>query len=223
MPEIGATDAPTARVPSEGVLEMESLALAVDHDPFMPDRSRAEPYRLPGEFVERIVPVRREEPDPPPFRIIGTAQVGNEGIALVEIENSAYPEVVKVGETVFGYELRRVETEAATVFGQGQAFRLAVERGEVEPQRRSNNDRNVRNSRNSREALQAAADRLRAVSEQLQERGLPAQMIEQMLRQQSGGRSRNIEIVPTDRGNRVIVRTRPDTSRTDLPRTPESR
>lgn len=226
QPEIIAASMPAARVPSEGVLEMESLALAVDHDPFRPDRRRAEPYRLPGEMVERPVPVRRVEPDPPPFRVIGTAQVGDQGIALVEVENSSYPEVVKVGETLFGYRLQRVETEAATMVGQGQAFRLAVERGAVQNSRGRGDDDDERRGRNSRNTRAAAAalERAQAVLEQLRERGLPTEMMEQVIRQQVGGRMmRDIQIVPSDGRNRVIIRTRPDTSTVELPRTPEPR
>jgi hypothetical protein len=224
QPEIVAASIPAARVPSEGVLEMESLALAVDHDPFMPDRRRAEPYRLPGEMVERAMPVRREEPDPPPFRVIGTAQVGDQGIALVEVENSSYPEVVKVGETLFGYRLQRVETEAATMVGQGQAFRLAVERGEAQNSRsRGDDDDRGRNSRNQRAAA-AALERAQSVLEQLRERGMPTEMMEQILRQQVGPRLRgDIQVVPDDGRNRVIIRARPDTSTIELPRTPEPR
>jgi hypothetical protein len=218
--EIDADDAPPARVPSEGVLDREALALAVDHDPFMPDRRRAAPYRLPGETVERPVVVRSEEPDPPPFRVIGTAQIGDAGIALVEVENSPAPEVVKVGESLFGYRLQRVETEAATMVGQGQTVRLAVERGEIEPQRGSN-DRNNRNSRNNRNTEQQL-DRARAVLEQLRERGLPIQMIGQIMSQQFRSiRGSSFGVVETDGGNRVIIRTRPDTSRIELSYSPE--
>jgi hypothetical protein len=224
--ELDAGAVPAARVPSESVLEMESLALAVDHDPFMPDRRRAEPYRLPGEYVERPMPVRREEPEPPPFRVIGTAQVGDQGIALVEVENSSYPEVVKVGETLFGYRLQRVETEAATMVGQGQAFRLAVERGAAQNSRRRGDDDDESSGRNSRNARQAAAamERAQTILEQLRERGLPTEMMEQVIRQQVGGRTmRDIEIVPNDGRNRAIIRVRPDTSTVEMPRTPEPR
>jgi hypothetical protein len=220
--EIAAADGPAARVPSEGVLEMESLALAVDHDPFMPDRSRAASYRLPGEFVERPVVEREPEPDPPPFRVVGTAQVGGAGIALVQVENSTAPEIVKVGESLFGYRLQRVETEAATLVGQGQSFRLAVERGEVAGGERDER-RGGRNERNNRNAEEQVAERLRGVLEQLQERGLPAQMIEQLMRQQMGRGGRNIEIERTDVPGRVIVRTRPDTLSFEPPHTPEPR
>jgi hypothetical protein len=222
MAEIAVADVPAARVPSEGVLEMESLALAVDHDPFMPDRSRAASYRLPGEFVDRPIVVREPEPDPPPFRVVGTAQVGDAGIALVQVENSTAPEIVKVGESLFGYRLQRVETEAATLVGQGQSFRLAVERGEVAGGERDER-RGGRNERNNRNAEEQMAERLRGVLEQLQERGLPAQMIEQLMRQQMGGRGRNIVVEPADGRGRVIVRTRPDTLSFEPPHAPEPR
>lgn len=213
LPEIQAAEASVAGVPSEGVLGMESLALAVDHDPFMPDRRRASPYRLPGELVEQPVITRREEPDPPPFRVIGTAQVGDAGIALIEVENTDYPEVVKVGESLLGYRLQRVETEAATVVGQGQTVRLAVERGEATPAREERSGRNSR-GRNTNAQLEAAAERMQQIVQQLTERGLPSQMIEQIVRQ--GGRALQFQ-VQDGRSDRVIIRARPDTSTVQLP------
>lgn len=223
-PEIRAADAPIAGVPSEGVLGMESLTLAVDHDPFMPDRSRPAPYRLPGEIVERQPVVRREEPDPPPFRVIGTAQVGDAGIALVEVENSEYPEVVKVGETLFGYRLARVETEAATMVGQGQTVRLAVERGEASGAANDGRGRNSRSRNANTRQVEAAAERMRTIAEQLIERGLPSQMIEQIMRQQGGRVLQDVQIDRTTDGRgRIIIRGRPDTLSINLPRTPEPR
>jgi chorismate mutase len=154
--------------------------------------------------------------------VVGTAQVGGAGIALVQVENSTAPEIVKVGESLFGYRLQRVETEAATLVGQGQSFRLAVERGEVAGGERDERQ-GGRNERNNRNAEEQIAERIRGVMEQLQERGLPAAMIEQLMRQQMGRGGRNIEIERTDVPDRVIVRTRPDTLSFELPHTPEPR
>jgi chorismate mutase len=166
---------------------------------------------------------REPEPDPPPFRVVGTAQMGGAGIALVQLEDSPSPAIVSVGESMLGYRLQQVETDAATVVGQGQSFRLAVESGEVAGGERTER-RGGRNERNNRNAEEQVAERLRGVLEQLQERGLPAQMIEQLMRQQMGGRGRSIEVRrDSDGPPRVIIRTRPDTLSIQPPHTPEPR
>lgn len=122
--------APVARVPSEGVLGMQSLALAVDHDPFMPDRRRAEAYRLPTEFTPRPVVTREEEVDPPPFRVVGTATMGETGMALVQpLEAGAAIDFVNVGSTVQGYRLAGVDNESATLVMRDRTFRLGIQAG----------------------------------------------------------------------------------------------
>jgi len=216
-PEIAEAPARVATVPSEGILEMESLALAVDHDPFMPDRTRPASYRLPGDRVEAEAPVRREAPPPPPFRVIGTAVSGEGGIALVEVEETPAPQIVTVGESLFGYRLERVETDAATLVGQGQTVRLAVEQG---GQSASGNERNSRNSRNGN--AEQAVQRAQEVLEALRSRGMPVEMVEQLMTQQLRGARGGRANVVFD-GGRVMVRTRPDTSSVNLPDAPEPR
>jgi len=116
---------------SGGVLDEASLSIAVDRDPFLPDRHRAEPYRMPGESVSSEVVARPEPPDTPPFHVIGTGSSGESGIALVQAEDADAPEVLRVGDSLRGYRLASVEPETATVVLGGQELRLAVEQGEA--------------------------------------------------------------------------------------------
>jgi hypothetical protein len=215
QPEIPDGQAPSASVPSEGVLALESLVLAVDHDPFMPDRTRPAAYRLPGDRVEIRAPERREPPPPPPFRLIGTAVNGESGIALLEIENVATPAIVSVGESVFGYRLDHVQTDAATVVSGGNFVTLAVEQGGPVA---GNSGRNTRsNGRNSGRDAEAA-DRASAVLDALRARGMPTEMVEQLINQQLRG-ARGV----TFDGNRITIRARPDASRINVPDAPGPR
>lgn len=170
-------DAETARVPSETVLPLDALALAVDQDPFQPDRRRPEAYRLPGEEVDVEAPVRRT-PTPPPFQVIGTAVSGRAGLAIIQAGDDP-PRVVSVGESVSGFRLLHVEDDAATVMGDGETVRLAVETASA--RQASNAGR--------RGALTETRNRqLGEMLQQLQQRGLPAEFIDQLMRQQGRGR-----------------------------------
>lgn len=207
VPELPETTERTATVPSEGVLDIESLALAVDHDPFQPDRSRPEPYRLPGDEVTVEAPVEPEPPPVPPFRVIGTAVVDEErGLALVQAEDGTQ-QMMKVGETLLGYRLQRVDSESATLMGQGWTLTLMVESATLA----SNAAADRRSGRNGRNAQTEAAAQL---LEQLRERGLPAQFIEQLM--QARGRTGRAGGVQFN-----IRRTGPDTI--IVPRSPEPR
>jgi hypothetical protein len=171
--ELPFDDLASATVPSETVLELESLALAVDHDPFMPDRRRAQPYRLPGEYMPQPVAVRMEEPEPPPFRVIGTAMVGESGMALVEMLEEGAPGIMRVGGSLLGYRLQSVDAETATLVRQSQTLTLAVQSG--------TDGRGV-GGRNP----ETEADLVRDVMlRELRERGVAPELIEQMLNAQT--------------------------------------
>ncbi|MCI0432680.1 MAG: hypothetical protein L0271_03375 [Gemmatimonadetes bacterium] len=183
------TDAPETatvepRVPSEAALPLDALALAVDQDPFQPDRQRPEPYRLPGEDVAMDVPVEREMPTPP-FRIIGTAVTGDAGLAIVQGEDGT-PRVVGVGETVSGFRLTRVDPEAATVMRGGEWVTLMVEQPS---EASSSNSRRRSASPNQRDRERALSE---VLVEQLRERGLAPEFIEQITRmREQAARARN--------------------------------
>jgi hypothetical protein len=222
--ELPIDDLASATVPSESVLELESLALAVDHDPFMPDRRRAQPYRLPGEYMPQPVAVRMEEPEPPPFRVIGTAMVGESGIALVEMLEAGAPEIVRVGGSLLGYRLQSVDAETATLVRQSQTLTLAVQSG--------TDGRGV-GGRNP----ETEADLVRDVMiRELRERGLAPELIEQMLNAQN--RERGQQWFQLQRGwtgyaplgetrlfesaSSPTVRVRADTLRRERPEPPGS-
>jgi hypothetical protein len=208
-PEI--TVAPPARVPSEGVLPIESLALAVDNDPFMPDRRRATPYRLPGETVEsRPVVERRPEAEPPPFRVIGTASTGDTGIALVELLESGAPEVVRIGGSLLGYRLQSVSTESATLVRAEQTLTLAVQSG--------SGGGVTSRSGSPEDQLRDALQRYQAVVERLgEDGGLNAAALRALV----GGRGGSIELPVFQfapqrggrggRGGRINIDVRRDT------------
>jgi hypothetical protein len=224
--ELPIDDLASATVPSESVLEMESLALAVDHDPFMPDRRRAQPYRLPGEYMPQPVAMRMEEPEPPPFRVIGTAMVGESGIALVETLEAGAPEIMRVGGSLLGYRLQSVDAETATLVRQSQTLTLAVQSG--------TDGRGV-GGRNP----ETEADLVRDVMlRELRERGVAPELIEQMLNAQNrvggqqwfqfqGGREgfaplSTMQFFGNTDGRGPTVRLRADTIRIPNRRPPES-
>jgi hypothetical protein len=124
-------DAPVAdtlaarpRVPSETTLQPGDIALAVDHDPFQPDRRRPEPFRLPGEDVPSV-PMALEAPPPPDFRVVGTVVAGDAGLAVIEVADSA-PRVMGVGESLLGYRLESVGATSATMVGRDRTLQLAL-------------------------------------------------------------------------------------------------
>lgn len=221
-PEIGEPQ--VARVPSAGILPLESLALAVDNDPFMPDRRRASPYRLPGEAVAAEPRIERTpEPEPPPFRVIGTASNGEAGIALVELLEAGTPEVVRIGGSLLGYRLQSVSTESATLVRSGQTLTLAVQAGSAAG---VSSDAETRQAAIARQLQTDLATRYQAIVEQLGASGVNASLLRELL----GGRGGNVELPVFNfstqrggragRGGRVNIDVRRDTLLW-IPQTPE--
>jgi hypothetical protein len=114
--------------PPAAPLGRDALLLAVEHDPFRPDRQRApERYRLPGDYVpEPPPPVRPPDPPPPPpFRVVGTAISDAGGMAMIQVE-SATPRIVGIGESLLGYTLTRVTPDLVLMEGQGRTLSFGV-------------------------------------------------------------------------------------------------
>jgi hypothetical protein len=122
-----ATETPSAASNSSDGLDTDALMLAVENDPFQPDRTRpAERYRMPGD-------VEPEEPAPPPppppvpdFRLVGTVVFGPEnGTAAIAV-GDADPRMMNVGETVMGYRVIAVTPQTATVSNGEREILLRV-------------------------------------------------------------------------------------------------
>jgi hypothetical protein len=192
-PEVDAAEA--------RALTLDALTLAVDNDPFQPDRRRpAEPYRMPGEDVgdpEAPPP----PPPPPPFTLLGTAEMGAGGIAVMRVEESL-PRVMTVGESLMGYRLDAVKGDAATLSGQGQTVTLTVAQASPNPDpepdrrtRRRGDDDDDERGRGS------PTERAQLLREQVLQRAL-----EQQLRRQEGEANENVRrlIDPSGQPNREV-------------------
>lgn len=81
-----------------------NIAAAVDADPFAPARQRPlEPYRLPSELVEAPVVSRAQQ-----LKVLGTVVVTNgSSFAMCQI-GSEPPVIVRVGQQIGSYTLKRV-------------------------------------------------------------------------------------------------------------------
>jgi hypothetical protein len=81
-----------------------NIAAAVDADPFSPDRQRPlEAYRLPSELVEAPVVSSARQ-----LKVLGTVVVtSGSSFAMCQI-GSEPPVIVRVGQQIGGYTLKRV-------------------------------------------------------------------------------------------------------------------
>jgi hypothetical protein len=214
------------RVPSAGRLDREAIRLAVDNDPFQPDRRRADAYIMPGEDIE--IEEEPPPPPPPPFRLLGTAQADSGGYAVMQVED-APPKVLGLGETIMGYRLENIDGVAATLTGQGRTLTITVADATPQPETRrgARGARGARGNQNNPvqgvlERVQQQllnGERLQQMIQQLRERGVPPEVLEQLIRQQEaamGGVEFRIE------GSRgpATVRMRRDTSSVPEPRLP---
>ena len=88
-----------------------NVAAAVDADPFSPSRQRPEePYRLPGELVEAATPSRALQ-----LKVLGTVVVTNGASFAMCQMGSEPPVIVRVGQQIGSYTLKRV-TRGKAVF-----------------------------------------------------------------------------------------------------------
>jgi hypothetical protein len=85
-----------------------AAALAVEHDPFRPERRPApERFRLPGEGGATAKPVAAAALPASPLTLIGTAVIGDGGFAMCQ-RSGEPPKLVRVGETYGDLMLRAV-------------------------------------------------------------------------------------------------------------------
>ena len=89
------------------------IAAAVDADPFNPGRQRpAEVYMLPGELVVPAALPRTEQ-----VRVLGTVvSTTGAGFAMCQL-GSEPPTIVRIGEKIGVYTLKRVSRGSATFTG----------------------------------------------------------------------------------------------------------
>ena len=202
------------RVPSETKLAPEDVALAVDNDPFLPDRSRPVPYRLPGEDLP-AEPAAPELPPAPEFEVVGTIVDGDSGLAVIRLPDAS-PRVLGIGETLLGYRLERVGATGATLVGSGRTLELAIAAASPTP---SSRETNVR----GRGTAQSQA--LTEVLRSLQQRMGPA-FAQQLLRaQQSGANPAELQALLRQYGEQqggmgrggAAVRLRRDTMDVPMP------
>jgi len=218
---------PAPRVPSERRLDRDAIRLAVDNDPFQPDRRRAEAYVMPGENIEVEAPP--PPPPPPPFRLLGTAQSDSGGFAVMQVED-APPKVLGLGESMMGYRLEEIDGVMATLTGQGRTLTITVADAAPQPDTRRG-ARGARGARgNQTNPAQAAiermqqqlmnGERLQQMIQQLRERGAPQEVIDQLMRQAEQGMG-NVEWRILDGGRGPLtIRARRDTSSVPEPRIP---
>jgi hypothetical protein len=109
---------PAARRPAARV----NLVAAVDADPFSPGRERPlEPYRLPGELVEAPPASRTQQ-----LRVLGTVVVTN-GVSFAMCQlGSDQPVIVRVGQQIGSYTLKRVARGKATFTSPAGEIEIAA-------------------------------------------------------------------------------------------------
>jgi hypothetical protein len=222
--------------PAERPLGADALMLAVENDPFQPDRSRpAARYRLPGDVDPPPPPPPPPPPALPDFRVTGTAVLPQGGFAVLGI-GDAPPRVLAIGEYLGGYMLAGVTSETATMKNDEREITLLVPGPSARPAaaaaaaaprgpgagagRGMQQGRQAAPPPNPREqALQA--EMLDALLRRAQADGATPQMLQAIERtiQQRGIQNIGTMDVQIQNGTMTIrTRTPPDTSST--PRTP---
>jgi hypothetical protein len=108
--------APSASVATAVVVESDPvpaalIARTVDRDAFHPERRRPTiPFRLPSETAAAAArSAASAPPPPPPLRLVGTVITpGGDAFAMSQLGEET-PRVVRVGGTLGGFTLRRIE------------------------------------------------------------------------------------------------------------------
>jgi hypothetical protein len=208
----------------------DALMLAVESDPFQPDRTRpAERYRLPGEEEPPPLPEAPPPPPAPEFRLGGTVVFEDGGMALIGLGDEE--RLVNVGEAVGGYRLRGVNAREAVlenpfgivtleVAGPPQTVAAEVEDDDDDRRRgqrgRSSEERQqlIQQRQMMQQLLQrarqggASAEQVEMIQRMMQGGASPAEMMRTMERLMRGGDT-EFEAVP----ERVIRRRSPQAPR----------
>lgn len=224
VPVLPQDTAPAPAAPADAgapqPLDTNALLLAVENDPFQPDRQPpAQRYRLPGD-------VEPEPPPPPPMRPIpefllsGTMVVGDGGAALIQVGDDP-ARLLFVGASMAGFRLTRVMPQAAIMSDGERELALyvpapaqtIVAEAEQDPRSRRRQSQQQQRQQADRERQQEMRmQQIGQLLERAQQTGTSPQMLQALERAllQNRDGMQNVQISPD---GRVIFRTRtvPDT------------
>lgn len=221
-------------------LTMDALMLAVENDPFTPERTRpAERYRLPGDVDPEPEPPPPEAPPVPEFLLSGTVVTSDGGLALVQVGEDP-PTMLALGDGLQGYRLVSVTASGAVMANEERQLQLRVPSPPRVAHAAGETERgNARNDRNARGRPSVDPRQMRQIIDRARAAGASPQMIESMMRmiQERGLTSiDNMEIGPNGfsfRSGNTAVRSRtappppsrdvPDTMELRTPRAPQLR
>jgi hypothetical protein len=223
---VQGTSTSTVKAANNDRLTRSDLLLAVDHDPFRPDRQRPpERYRMPGEEVMEEEPPP-PPPPPPPFRVLGTIVTADGGVAVIETQGSV-SRVVGVGESLFGFRLAAVNVSTATVEGNGgRNYSLPIEQPSQTRATRGGRGGPARTPADAaRQQLETRERQVMELMERMRATGANNPQAEQMLQdllRRNFPNARGIGSVEVVRGangqQQMIIRPRPDTTSESGPR-----
>jgi len=215
----------------DGSLTMDALLLAVDNDPFTPERTRSgERYRLPGDVDPEPPPAPPEPPPVPQFRLSGTVVTSEGGLALIQVGEDA-PRMLTVGEFMQGYRLTNVTAAGATMANDERELQLRV----PSPSRVAQAPAAPQRGANARGRPSVDPRQLQQLVERARASGATPQMLESLMRMVQERGLTNIdqmEVGPngfsfrsgnTDVRSATRVRVVPDTMELRMPRAPELR
>jgi hypothetical protein len=164
-------------------LTADALQLAVENDPFSPERTApAERYRLPGDVEPEPPAPPPPPPPPPPFQLTGTVITENASMALIAV-GDVPPRMMSLGESLMGYRLTSVGAESAVMSNDENNINLRV----PAPSRVVASGPNQRGNQRGQTPQQQRANQVSgALLQQLVERaraaGASPQMLESIMR-----------------------------------------
>jgi hypothetical protein len=200
-------------------LSLDALMLAIENDPFHPERTRPPVrYRLPGDVDPPPPP---ELPPPPPlpdFRVTGTAVTPEGGFAVMQL-GDAPPRVLAIGEYLAGYQLARVTAETATMQNEQREITLIVPGPATRPVAVAPPQRPTPQTRQqmSREQAIQQAQLVQQILQRARADGATPQMlqaIERLIAQRGIDNLGNMEVQIQGGTMSIRTRTPPDTSST---------
>jgi hypothetical protein len=241
--EPDGTDAVTPERPSP--LGAGAIQLAVENDPFRPDRQRPpERYRLPGDVDPEPPPPPPPPPPTPDFQLHGTivGAGGSSSAALIQLGEEP-PRLLPIGGTIGGYRVTQVAAQAAVVSDGSQDLLLRVPGPQQyveavpDPRRGNERDRNpsAREAQQAQRELQMRQRQLMQTLERARQSGASPQMLEALQRaiEQAGASGGTTVFIPnriemqertvTRPDTRVIIRQPPDTTVLRSNREPDPR